>query len=157
MKKLKTYIIDWNKVSEGFGLSKEQTIECFNDGRMMGRIGEFLHKKSSGGERENENSSFDVTEFNGIKSEIRSITKQISFAPSKETGYGRKVTSEGFKTKMDNLDRFVALDLRELKNGIIYTIEITKEDVYNLPLRRSNVSIKAEKFYEIYDRIKQDI
>jgi hypothetical protein len=156
MKKLDTYIIDWNKIAEGFGLSKEQTIECFNDGRMMGRIGEFLHKKSSGGERENENSSFDVTESNGIKSEVRSITKQISFAPSKETGYGRKVTSEGFKTKMDNLDRFVALDLRELKNGILYTIEITKEDVYNLPLS-SNVSIKAEKFYEIYDRIKQNI
>ena len=156
MRKLNTYYINWDKISEGFGLPKKQTIECFNDGRMMGRIGEFMHKITSGGQRENENSSFDVTEYDGTKSEVRSITKQLSFAPSKETGFGRKVTTEGFETKMDSLDRFVVLDLREIEEGIIHTIEILKEDVYKLPLGK-NRTIEAKKFYEIYDRIKQDI
>ena len=34
--------IDWKKVSEGLGISEENTKKCFNDGRFMGRYGEFV-------------------------------------------------------------------------------------------------------------------
>ncbi len=153
MRKLDTYTIDWDKIAEGFELSKEQTIECFNDGRMLGRIGEFLHKVTSGGVRENENCSFDVKEKDGKKSEVRSITKQVSFAPSKETGFGRKVTEKGFNEKLDSLDRFVLLDLRRLKQGVVDSIEVTKEDLKILPLRK-NKTVCSKKFFKIYDGIK---
>jgi hypothetical protein len=156
MRKLDTYTVDWFKIAEGFRLPIDQTIQCFYDGRMMGRIGEFMHKVETGGEREGENSSFDITESDGIRSEVRSITNKVSFAPSKQTGFGRKVTEEGFQEKLRNLDRFVLLDLRELEDGIIHSIEVTKEDIFNLPLGK-NKAINSKKFYEIYDRAQQNL
>ena len=86
-------------VADGFGLTTEKTIEMFNDGRILGRLGEFLHEKFEYGERQNENSPFDVIEKDNIRSEIRTITNQVSFASSKEVGYGRKVTENGFLKK----------------------------------------------------------
>jgi hypothetical protein len=153
MKKLKTYKIDLKKISEAFNLKVEQTFDFFNDGRIMGRLGEFIHSSSDGGLRQNENSSFDIFESNEKKSEIRSITDKVSFASSKEIGYGRNVTEEGFEKKLQSLDRYVLLDLRKLNEGIFDTIEVTKEDLTELKLGK-NKSISAKKFYEHYDRIK---
>lgn len=153
MKKLYTYKIDWEKVSEGYGLSVEATIKMHNDGRIMGRLGEFIHKKMMGGERQNEKSKYDILETDGIKSEIRTITKQIFFASSSEIGSGREVTVEGFQNKLDSLDRYIALDIRKIESGEVTFIEIKKEDLNILPLNTRS-SVDAEKFYEIYDRIK---
>ena len=94
MKKINTYKLNWELISKGFGLSIEKTIEMFNDGRMLGRVGEFLHENSENGIRQNENSSFDVKEENNTRSEIRTITDKVSFASSKEVGFGREVTKD---------------------------------------------------------------
>lgn len=153
MKKINTYNLDWVKIAEGFGLPIETTIEMFDDGRMLGRIGEFLHQNSNNGIREKENSSFDVKEENDTKSEIRTITNKVSFASSKEVGFGRKVTEKGFLDKLLSVDQFVLIDKRSIKEGIIDTIELTKEDVAKLPLGK-NKSISSKKFFEEYDRNK---
>ena len=109
MRKIGTHIINYEKLSEGFKLPVEQVIKFLNDGRVMGRLGEFIHSLSSGGGRQNENSSFDILEEDNQKSEVRSITKQVSFASSKEVGFGRKVTENGFKEKLDSIDRYVPM------------------------------------------------
>jgi hypothetical protein len=153
MKKINTYNLDWEMIAKGFGLPIDKTIEMFNDGRMLGRIGEFLHQNSNNGVREKENSPFDIEEKDNIKSEIRTITDIVSFASSKEVGFGRKVTEEGFKEKLNSVDRFILIDKRLLEDGVIDTIELIKEDVENLPLRK-NKSISAKKFFEKYDRNK---
>lgn len=153
MKKINTYNLDWEMIAKGFGLPIDKTIEMFNDGRMLGRICEFLHQNSNNGVREKENSSFDIKEIDNIKSEIRTITDIVSFASSKEVGFGRKVTEEGFKEKLNSVDRFILIDKRLLEDGVIDTIELIKEDVENLPLRK-NKSISAKKFFEKYDRNK---
>jgi hypothetical protein len=119
----------------------------------MGRLGEFIHSLSSGGGRQNENSSFDVLEEDNQKSEVRSITKRVSFASSKEVGFGRKVTEKGFKEKLNSIDRYILLDLRNLKNGTYDTIEVTKEDIEMLNLGK-NKTIEATKFFKIYDKVK---
>jgi hypothetical protein len=156
MKKINTYNIDWKLVSIGLGLPPEKTFEMFNDGRMLGRLGEFLHANSENGERQNENSSFDVKEKNNIKSEVRTITDKVSFASSKEIGYGRKVTEKGFSEKLNSIDRFILIDKRLLFEGSLDMIEITKEDLSELSLG-INKSISAKKFYEKYDRNEQNI
>lgn len=156
MKKLYTYKINWERVAEGYGLSVESTIKMHNDGRIMGRLGEFIHEKVMGGLRQKEQSKFDILESNGIKSEVRTITKQLMFASSSEIGSGREVTIEGLQGKLDSIDRYVVLDIRKIDDGDITFIEITKEDLYNLPTT-TRASIDAEKFYEIYDRNQQDI
>jgi hypothetical protein len=152
MKKINTYNIDWKMVADGFGLTTEKTIEMFNDGRILGRLGEFLHEKFEDGERQNENSPFDVIEKDNIRSEIRTITNKVSFASSKEVGYGRKVTENGFLKKIDSLDRFILIDKRLLMKGSIDMIEVTKEDLKALPLGK-NKSLSSKKFYNKYDRL----
>jgi len=153
MKKIGTHKLNYDKLSEGFKLPVDDVIKFLNDGRIMGRLGEFIHSLSSGGGRQNENSSFDILEENSQKSEVRSITKQVSFASSKEVGFGRKVTENGFKEKLNSIDRYVLLDLRNLKNGTYDTIEVTKEDINRLSLGK-NKTISAKKFFKIYDKIK---
>jgi hypothetical protein len=153
MKKINEHKIDWELVAKGFGLSVEDTIEMFNDGRMLGRVGEYLHKKSENGIRQNENSSFDVKESNGVRSEIRSITENVSFASSKEVGSGRTVTEDGFNEKLNSLDRYILIDKRKIKQGLLSFIEVTKKDVINLELGKKK-SISANKFFKIYDKIK---
>lgn len=153
MKKLNSYKIDWNLVSSGLGLPISSTIEMFNDGRILGRLGEFLHADSNQGKREKENSSFDVKETNKIRSEIRTITNNVSFASSKEIGFGRKVTESGFASKLNSLDRYLLVDKREILSGDISMIEVTKDDLLSLSLGK-NKTISSKKFFEIYDRNK---
>lgn len=153
MKKINTYNLDWVMIAQGFGLPIDKTIKMFDDGRMLGRIGEFLHENSNGGVRENEKSSFDVKEKNNTKSEVRTITDKVSFASSKEVGIGRKVTEKGFLEKLLSVDQFVLIDKRLLKEGIIDTIKLTKQDITKLPLGK-NKSISAKKFFKEYDRNK---
>lgn len=156
MRKLKTYHIDLNEISRALKLSKKETFEFFNDGRIMGRLGEFVHSSSEGGNRQNENSSYDIFETDKKKSEVRSITDKVSFASSKEIGYGRSVTEDGFQKKLDSLDRYILLDLRNLEDGFFDTIEVTKQDLTNLRLGK-NKSISSKKFYEYYDSITKNI
>jgi hypothetical protein len=153
MRKLNIYKIDWELVSKGLGLPLDKTMEMFDDGRVLGRLGEFLHQESEKGEKQNENSSFDIQEINNIKTEIRSITDKVSFASSKEIGFGRKVTENGFLNKLNSLDRYVLIDKRLINMGILETIEVNKNEIIKLQLGK-NKSISAGKFFKIYDRIK---
>jgi len=153
MKKKNTYMINWEMVAKGLGLSTEKVIDMFDDGRILGRLGEYLHEKSENGERQNENSTYDVKESNDIRSEIRTITDKVSFASSKEVGYGRKVTERGFQEKLNSIDRFILIDKRLLLEGNIDTIEVTKQDLAELSLGK-NKSISAKKFFKKYDGIK---
>lgn len=151
MKKINTHKINWELVAEGLCLSQENTIKFFDDGRIISRLGEFKHAESEEGVRQNENSIFDVMESNDLKTEVRAITKIINFASSKEIGSGRSVTEEGFKKKLNGIDRYVLVDSREIRNGHIETIEITKQDIENFNLGK-NKSLSAKKFYKLYDR-----
>jgi hypothetical protein len=153
MKKINQSKIDWDIVSNGFGLPKDKIIQMFDDGRILGRLGEFLHENLEKGERQNENSKFDVKENNNIRSEIRSITSKVSFASSKEVGYGRKVTEKGFNEKLNSIDRFILIDKRKLIEGCLDFIEVNKEDLQDLNLGK-NKSVSAKKFFKKYDRIK---
>lgn len=148
MKKVNTKTIDLELLAQALGLSDSEVAKDFlDDGRIMGRLGEFW----TSGDRQNENAPFDVKNQIGERIEVRSITDKVSFASSKEVGYGRKVTQLGFEQKLNSLDKYLLLDLRELRNGVIEMIEVNKDEVKNLPIGK-NKSISAKKFYEIYDR-----
>ena len=104
MKKIKTKKVNLKKLAEAFGFTGiNQAFDFLNDGRIMGRVGEFWVD----GKRQNENSPFDVNDIKGKRVEVRSITNQVSFASSKEVGYGRSVTEEGFKQKLNSLDNYL--------------------------------------------------
>jgi len=116
MKQKLKHQLDLEKVAEGLGLSVEETMKFFNDGRIVGRLGEFIYANKMGGSRaKSEGSSYDVDGENGERIEVRSITHGISFASSKEVGYGRSVTEEGYAEKLDSLDSYIGLFSKTIK------------------------------------------
>jgi hypothetical protein len=144
--------LDLEKVAEGLGLSVEETIKFFNDGRIVGRLGEFIYANKMGGNRaKSEGSSYDVDGKNGERIEVRSITEGISFASSKEVGFGRSVTEAGYAEKLDSLDSYIGIDFRNLSE--LSFIEITKDDLNDMNekgLLRKNKSVGSNKFYEYF-------
>jgi hypothetical protein len=154
MKKINEHSIDFQKVSEGCGLPLEDVISFFDDGRIIGRFAEFIQKHKYNTQRTNENSPYDVDGDNK-RIEVRCITKQLSFASSKEIGFGRKVTEEGFKEKLNNIDVYHVVDKRNINN--LKIIEVTKENVeemINLKLIGKNKTITSKNFFNYYDRNK---
>jgi hypothetical protein len=150
MKQKLKHQLDLEKVAEGLGLSVEETMKFFNDGRIVGRLGEFIYANKMGGSRaKSEGSSYDVDGENGERIEVRSITHGISFASSKEVGFGRSVTEEGYAEKLNSLDSYIGIDFRNLSE--LSFIEITKEDLVDMNengLLRKNKSVASSKFYE---------
>ena len=150
MKQKLKHQLDLEKVAEGLGLSVEETMKFFNDGRIVGRLGEFIYANKMGGSRaKSEGSSYDVDGENGERIEVRSITHGISFASSKEVGFGRSVTEEGYAEKLDSLDSYIGIDFRNLSE--LSFIEITKEDLVDMNengLLRKNKSVASSKFYD---------
>lgn len=147
MKKIQTKEINLDLLAQALGLTdSEEAYNFMNDGRITGRLGEFWVD----GKRQNENAPFDVKNDSGERIEVRSITKKVSFASSKEVGYGRSVTEEGFNQKLNSLDKYLLLDIRDLKNGKVDMIEVNKDVLDTLPIGK-NKEMTAKKFYEIYD------
>lgn len=150
MKKTQTKKIDLELLAQALELEdSEESYTFLNDGRIIGRLAEFWVD----GIRQNENSSFDVKNTQEERIEVRTITKKVSFASSKEVGFGRKVTDEGYNKKLNSLDKFVLVDIRNLKKGNVDMIEVDKKQLLTLPIGK-NKDISAKKFYKIYDGIK---
>lgn len=150
MKKTQTKKIDLELLAQALELAdSEESYTFLNDGRIIGRLAEFWVD----GIRQNENSSFDVKNTQEERIEVRTITKKVSFASSKEVGFGRKVTDEGYNKKLNSLDKFVLVDIRNLKKGNVDMIEVDKKQLLTLPIGK-NKDISAKKFYKIYDGIK---
>jgi|APCry1669189034_1035192.scaffolds.fasta_scaffold01544_7 hypothetical protein len=149
MEKIKTHHIDFNLISKGLNLPVEDCIDFFDDGRIIGRYGEYVIKNHLGGEKTKENESYDVKHL-CEKLEIRCITDKLSFASSKEVGYGRSVTKEGFEEKLRNIDSYVVIDKRDVNN--LNFFKITKEEVIKLEdssLLGKNKSISSKKIYKL--------
>lgn len=140
------------KISKGLGLSEAMTIEFLDDGRIIGRLGEFIYAHHTGGKKQNENAKYDIL-LNGDKVEVRSVAPSgLSFAAAKETGQFREVTEEGKQEKLDALTRYSVIDYRDLST--VEFIEITKEDLDVLEeqgMINSDFKITQDKFHEYYD------
>ena len=66
MKQILKHKINYKQVSKGLGISEDLVIKFFNDGRIIGRLGEFiLEDKDVGKRSDNEGTSYDnVTDDN---------------------------------------------------------------------------------------------
>jgi len=129
VKKILKHKIDYKTVAKGLGISEELVIKFFNDGRIIGRLGEFiLEDKEVGRRSDNEGTSYDNITEDDKYLEVRSITKRLSFAPSKETGYGRTVTEEGFSQKLNAVDSFIVIDFKDNPSELDF-YKIASEDV----------------------------
>jgi hypothetical protein len=124
-----------------------------DDGRFMGKVAESIYATLVGGQvADNENAPYDVLDPNGKRIEVRSCTKGVSFASSKEVGFGRSVTSEGFQQKLDSVDHFVVVVWDSSFEMLFYPI--TKSDIRqmeSLGIMRKNKSVNRKKFLQYLD------
>ena len=155
MNKLFEHTIDYTKVGEGLGLTADEARKFLNDGRIIGRLAEFiLAKRTSSKRAKSEKSAYDVDGENGERIEVRCITDQLSFASSKEIGSGRKVTQAGFEEKLNSLDYFVAVDKRAVDSlNFIRIDKVDIDDMISDGTLRKNKSVNAKKLYRRIDKI----
>lgn len=130
------------------GLSPDRALKFLNDGRVIGRLGEFIIEEHGLGDRSSkENTPYDNISSDGQKIEVRSLTKSVSFASSKEVGYGRQVTESGFAEKLNSLDYYVCVDFGKIDD--LQFIPVCKEDISNMEksgLMQKNKSVSKNKF-----------
>jgi hypothetical protein len=131
MEILFTHKLDLKNISVGLGMDNFSTSMFLDDGRLLGRLAEFIFAEKYQGKKTAENMPYDVTMPNGDKVEIRSITKNLSFASSKEVGYGRSVTMQGFQQKLDVVDYYVVVDYNK-ESGEMTFIKITKPAILQM-------------------------
>lgn len=140
--------VNYKQLAKALGLSEELAKDFLNDGRIIGRLGEFILQEHGFGDRsENENTPYDNVTDDGKKIEVRSITEKVSFASSKEIGFGRTVTEEGFKNKLDSIDYYLCIDFQT--NGMLEFIPISKSDISEMQttgILGKNKSVSRKKF-----------
>ena len=140
------------KVSNGLGLSLEQTLDFFVDGRKFSYLAENIVSNFPTYEKaKSEKMPYDVIK-NNLKIECRCMTDKIDFKPSSQIGAGRKFNEQLFKEhKIDQIDYFMIFDLNknDLKNGKIGYWFICKNiiwDCYKNCLIGKNACISRNKF-----------
>jgi len=143
-------MINFEQTANAWGWPIEEVKKFFNDGRIMGRWGEFDYAIKNDFKRaKSEKSPYDVI-GNGSRIEVRSLTKRVSFAASKEVGIGRKVTDEGYKEKLNNVDYFIVIEYDFFTDPLIYKEHtITKDDLIKIELMgklTKNKSVTRKNF-----------
>ena len=145
--------LDLDTISRGLGLPRSMCERFLDDGRFMGKVAESIYADIIGGTvADNENAPFDVVGPAGERIEVRSCTKAVSFASSKEVGFGRSVTSEGFQQKLDSVDHYVVVVWDSSFEMLFYPI--TKSDIgqmESLGIMRKNKSVGRKKFLQYLD------
>lgn len=127
---------DLKKTATGLGLTYDECIQYFLDGR---RISFILEKRISNlagyKKAPSESSPFDVIDSVGKKAEVRCLTTKIMFRPSDQIGMGRKFCEEAFYSdKISQVDYFIICDVNEadLRKGIVRTFSIDSSVVWCL-------------------------
>lgn len=109
------FTFDVSGVAAAMGLTTEEAHKFFNDGRIVGRYAEFIiQNKGIGNRSKSEGTAYDNDMADGQRLEVRSITKQVSFASSKEVGFGRQVTENGWTEKLNAVDVWCLVDFDNL-------------------------------------------
>lgn len=139
---------DLTTIATAMGLTTDETQKFFNDGRIVGRYAEFvIQNKGIGNRSKSEGTAYDNDMSNGQRLEVRSITKHVSFASSKEVGYGRQVTANGWAEKLNAVDVWCLVDFNDIEEW--HFIFLTTDEVKQMAERNvlgKNRNVSRNKF-----------
>lgn len=139
--------IDVKQYAESWGYTYEEALNLCIDGRVSGiSVEPIVATKVKGKKAENNNLPYDVV-WNDKKLEVRRVTKNVSFAASKQNGYGRRNTAEGFAQKQESLDCYVIVDFN-VEDTSFYFYVITKNDVQTLVGQKKTKQATRRKFFK---------
>lgn len=125
---------DFTKTAAGLGISFDETISYFLDGRKISFLLEQRLSKLSGYTKApSESSPFDVIDDEGKKAEVRCLTNKIIFRPSDQIGMGRRFCEQSFyDDKIAKVDYFIICDVNEkdLRDGFVDTFSVDSNEIW---------------------------
>lgn len=154
----KNGILQWdiNELSNSLKISTDAVQEYFTDGRRVSflierRIAlEVLKAKLA----PSEGAGYDLVTSDGLKWEVRSLTKEVYFCPSYMIGSGRSFNETGFIEKINEIEGYIISDIKAFPN-IPYWI-IHKDIVlkwYRDNKLGSATKTRREKILKLFEEI----
>lgn len=118
-----------NELSKALLISDDDVKDYFTDGRRASFLMEHICRKKSGTRwelAESEGDPYDLVDPKGGKWEVRCITEStgVNFAPSNNTGKGRKYVKEDFMRKLKELSGYFLADVTSFPQVKFYKLSI---------------------------------
>ncbi len=116
MQNKKNKYLEWdlNKLKDALDLDEEDIKKYFTDGRRVSFLTERkLARAYSGRLAKSEGAGYDLVLPGEKKWEVRSLTKNIYFCPSKMVGSSRSFEEEGFLKKLDEIEGYFVCDITQ--------------------------------------------
>lgn len=112
--------VNWDMLAQAIGLPETETRELFKDGRLSGELLQRVAIRSFNLIPAKNGEKYDGKFPNTReKLEIRLITTYgIKTAPSNQIGSSREFNQEAYIKKLESIDYFLFIDLREIDNNI---------------------------------------
>lgn len=143
------YIFDLTGKIKFYNIEEKELIKLFKDGRVSGIIAEkFLETEFENLKRmELESANVDILNTRtASRYEVRTITKGgVNLIPSKMIGKGRKYNEEEYILKLQFINYFLFVDVRNLP--ILYIYSKSKDYFFN-PIKKCFNSRQADLFLE---------
>ena len=126
-----TGVLKWDvpSLSSSMHLSQEDVVKYFTDGRRVSFLLErrICNEVLGGTLPESEGASFDLTDREGHKWEVRSVTsKGTYFCPSFMIGSGRSFDEDGFLTKLEEVKGYILADITTFPNVEYWSVDSYK-------------------------------
>lgn len=143
-----THKIDIPAIATAMMLTNDEATAFLNDGRIVGRYAEFvIQNKGIGNRAKSEGSAYDNDMAGGLRLEVRSMGGKVSFSSSKEVGYGRKVTEQGWADKLDAVDVWCLVDYSNFDEWqFIFLTTAEVKQMATAGVLGKNRSISRKKF-----------
>lgn len=118
-------------VAKGLGLTIAECRDLFSDGRIAGHyIERKLSKRMNWRLSDSKGTPYDAKTPKGKKIEIRCLTSKVMFRPSYQGGKGRKFEKKGFYRKLDAIDYYAIVDIRNLVDeGTVEVVMVTSNRI----------------------------
>lgn len=142
-----TFKIDIQQIANGMSLSVDEARAFLDDGRIVGRYAEFVvQNKQIGNRAKSEGSSYDNDAPDGKRIEVRSMDTRVSFSSSKEVGYGRKQTAQGWADKLNAVDIWCLVDYSNFEEwSFIFLTTDEVKHMADIGVMKKNHSISRRK------------
>lgn len=157
---MKRGVFKWSvrKLANSLKIKEEDVKLYFKDGRRVSFILErrIAYEVLKGKLAPNEGSGWDVTDTEGGKWEVRSISKDgVYFCPSYMVGSGRKFELNGFLKKLKEVKGYILSDIESFPNVPFWIIPVEVVSVWwNEKKLGTTTKISREKALYLIDEMK---
>jgi len=150
----KTKYLKWDisKLKTALELSEEDVKKYFTDGRRVSFLTErMIVKKYNGILSPSEGAGYDVIMPGGKKWEVRSLTKNVYFCPSKMVGSSRSFDEKGFLNKLDEIEGYYICDILQFPKIPYVTIssKVIRDHYFSGELGKTS-RITRKTFFNLF-------